>query len=464
LRKIYLSYIILIIILFFVTNTYALEVKIVGDRLSVHADQVPLQSILQRIADLGIIVRIEPQLNPKISTSFQNWEIQKGLASILKSVNHVLIWNSIEGPLGPISRLAEIQIFKPGKKELIKPLNARPVLLIDTNPKDGSLFVKNEILLRFNRKMNLQELKRLLKQIGGRVVAGYAALGIYKIRLEEDSNLPDLVEQIRDYPGIAKAEPNYVYPVFTPYKSPSPTAPSEYSDIPVPEDGVPVAILDTGLDPGSGLQDVVRASLDALNLDNPISDHLGHGTQMAYIAAGIVRPYGVSADSSASIPIIPVRAFDDNGFTSNFSIMRSVDFALNNGARVMSLSWGAETRSDFLEDVLELANSKGIIVVASAGNEPTGKPVYPAAYPSVIGVGALGPDGKSWEKSNYGDFVMLNAPGFATLPVGYGGDPGIYAGTSISAAFVANIIANYISGNPKATRQEILKILTSAHP
>jgi hypothetical protein len=232
----------------------------------------------------------------------------------------------------------------------------------------------------------------------------------------------------------------------------------------VPEDGVPIAILDTGLDPGSGLQDVVRASLDALNLDNPISDHLGHGTQMAYIAAGIVRPYGVSADSSASIPIIPVRAFDDNGFTSNFSIMRSVDFALNNGARVMSLSWGAETRSDFLEDVLELANSKGIIVVASAGNEPTGKPVYPAAYPSVIGVGALGPDGKSWEKSNYGDFVMLNAPGFATLPVGYGGDPGIYAGTSISAAFVANIIANYISGNPKATRQEILKILTSAHP
>jgi hypothetical protein len=134
LRKIYLSYIILIIILFFVTNTYALEVKIVGDRLSVHADQVPLQSILQRIADLGIIVRIEPQLDPKISTSFQNWEIQKGLASILKSVNHVLIWNSIEGPLGPISRLAEIQIFKPGKKELIKPLNARSVLLIDTNP------------------------------------------------------------------------------------------------------------------------------------------------------------------------------------------------------------------------------------------------------------------------------------------------------------------------------------------
>ena len=69
-RKMYLSCIILIIILFCITNTYALEVKIAGDRLSVYADQVPLQNILQRIADLGIIIRIEPQLNPKISASF----------------------------------------------------------------------------------------------------------------------------------------------------------------------------------------------------------------------------------------------------------------------------------------------------------------------------------------------------------------------------------------------------------
>ena len=80
---------------------------------------------------------------------------------------------------------------------------------------------------------------------------------------------------------------------------------------------------------------------------------------------------------------------------------------------------------------------KGLFIVASAGNEPTGKPIYPAAYSSVIGIGALRPDGKKWGKSNYGDFVEFEAPGFAKLPVGYKGEPGIYAGTSISAAFVA---------------------------
>ncbi len=139
--------------------------------------------------------------------------------------------------------------------------------------------------------------------------------------------------------------------------------------------------------------------------------------------------------------------------------MESIDFALRNGARVMSLSWGSETKSEFLSEAFELADSKGLIIVASAGNEPTGEPRYPAAYAAVIGVGALAPDGKEWERSNRGDFVDLYAPGFAALPVGYKGDPGVYAGTSISAAFTANLIAGILSENPKATKQEILEAL-----
>ena len=108
---------------------------------------------------------------------------------------------------------------------------------------------------------------------------------------------------------------------------------------------------------------------------------------------------------------------------------------------------------------MEHANSRGLIIVASVGNDPTGSPVYPAAYGSVIGVGALNPNGKPWEKSNYGDFVTLYAPGFASLPIGYRGDAGIYEGTSISAAFVANILANYLMRNPGATLNEILSAL-----
>jgi hypothetical protein len=458
LKKASIFHTILISILLCVTNIHALEVRITEDKLSLHADQVPLQTILQRLGDLGINVRIDPQLNPNISASFDDRDIREALDSILKSLSHVLIWESMEGPHGATTKLAEIQVFKPGKEELMRPLDGRSGLSIARNPKDGSLFVKNEILLKLMPGMSSLEFKRLLRQIGGTVVDRNVALGIYKIRLPENANVPSLVEQITNHPKIAKAEPNYAYPLPMPYTKSAP-APSThgFSSPPAPGTAAPVAILDTGLTPDSALENLVLTSLDIFYPNEPISDSLGHGTQMALIAAGVVRPGGVGAAYSETYsPIIPIRVFDDNGFTSNYHIMHSIGFALNHRARVMSLSWGSEIRSDLLESALNYARSKDLIIVASAGNEPTGKPVYPAAYTSVIGVGALGPDGKTWKRSNHGDFVTLYAPGFAILPVGYRGDPGAYAGTSISAALVANIIANYLSHNPKATMQDVL--------
>jgi hypothetical protein len=459
-KKIFLCAITSLLVLLFSTGAVASEVRIQGEKLTLHADQIPLQTILQQLADLDIKIRIDPQINPKITASFDDRDLRQGLDSILKPFGHVLIWDYVQGPFGTIPKLAEIQVFKPGKKELMKPFGRRSAFDIARNPKDGSFYVKNEILLGLKPGMSLAEFKALLRQFGGTIVDSYANVGIYKIRLPEDSDVPSLVEQITKHPKVAKAEPNYAYPIPGPHKQPaSSAAPPDTTLIQAPGDTVPVAVLDTGLDPNSGVEDFVLASFDALNPDASISDSLGHGTQMALIAAGLVKPSGVKSGTDTQNSIIPIRVIDDNGYTSNFTIMSSIDFALKHGARVMSLSWGSETRSDFLETALNDARSKGLIVVASAGNEPTGKPVYPAAFPSVIGVGALAPDGKSWENSNYGDFVTLYTPGFATLPVGYKGDPGAYAGTSISAAYAANRIADYLSEHPEASTQEVLEAL-----
>jgi thermitase len=439
-----------------------LDVRINGDKLSLHADQVSLQNILRNMANLGIKIRIDPRINPKISASFEDRDIQKGVDSILKPFSYIMIWESIENSLSSPVKLSEIHVFKPGNKELMRPLHPGSILSIVRNNLDDSLFVKDEILLRLKPGMNLLELKRLLRRIGGRVVGENDALEIYKIRLPENSDISSLVEQITNHPGIAKAEPNYAYPISVPLKISASVIPvSDTSNIREPGSEARIAILDTGLSHDSCLKDFVPATLNALNPNESISDPLGHGTQMSLIAAGVVKPYGVRTNSETDTynPIIPIRVFDDNGFTSNFALIESIDFALNNGARVMSLSWGSETRSDFLENTLDYASSKDLIIVAAAGNKPTGKPVYPAAYSSVIGIGALEPGGKAWENSNYGSFVMLYAPGFATLPVGYNGSPGTYAGTSISTAFTANIIADYLSMNPDATKREVFNAL-----
>jgi hypothetical protein len=105
------------------------------------------------------------------------------------------------------------------------------------------------------------------------------------------------------------------------------------------------------------------------------------------------------------------------------------------------------------------AQSKGVILVASAGNEPTQKATYPAAYRNVIGVSALDASGNLWESSNYGSFVTVAAPGTASFPVGYKGPPGAYEGTSISSAYVSRALALYLAKHPKATASEAIQAL-----
>ncbi|MCU0594721.1 MAG: S8 family serine peptidase [Desulfobacterota bacterium] len=425
-----------------------------------NAEKTPLQEILLKLSDSGIRVQIDPQINPPVTASFDKRDMQKALESILKGLDHVLIWESGQGSSGPVPRLAEIQVFRPGQKDLMRPLRKLATLSIARNPKDGSFYVKDEILIRLKPGADLADLLKLLQETGGVLVGSYPELGIYRVRLPPGADVPALVEEIGKRGGAGIAEPNYAYPVPTGTRELDWGSLKEsYGDAYPRTKGAPVAVIDSGLRPDAGLENFVLASLDALNPDKPLSDTGGHGTQMALIASGLVKPIGVQEESVAITPIIPIKAFDENGFTSNVLLMESIDFAIKNGARVMSLSWGSETKSAFLSEALEAAGAKGLILVASAGNEPTGDPQYPAAYPEVIGVGALAPNGKAWERSNRGDFVDVYAPGFASLPVGYMGDPGIYAGTSISAAFTANLIAGMLSKNPKATKQEILEAL-----
>ncbi len=443
-----------------VLSAQTLDVRLSGDQFTLHADRVPLQNILRKFAAQGIRVQVDPDLNPEISASFEKREMQKGLHTVLQSLDYALIWESVPGSQDV--RLTEIQIFEPGRKSRMRPLEASHLFKVVKNPKNGQIFVKDEILLRSGPGVSRADFEKFLKSIGGIIVEHDDRTGVYRIRLPENTDVPFLISQISEKKGIAAAEPNYAYPILQPYRNISPDAPAAgYVNPAPPENGVPVAVLDSGLLPGSGLEEYVAASLDAVSPEDSLTDGLGHGTQMALIASGAISPYGVSAGENESVPIIPIRVFDDNGVTTNFSMMRSIDFALENGAKVLSMSWGSDIRSDFLENALNYADEKGLILVAAAGNEATGKEVWPAAYSSVIGVGALAPDGKTWENSNYGSFVTVSAPGFASLPVGYKGEAGAYAGTSIATAYVANSIARYLSEHPNAGKREVFKSIDS---
>lgn len=435
-------------------------VQINGDRLTLHARDMNLTEILKSLSDQGIHIRIDPRINPKISASFDNQPIGTAMASILKSVDYALIWKKDPKATAGEPRLWEIQIFYKGQRARLRPLYKNADLNI-VKMGNGTYHVSDILLLRLESDITEEALAALLDGLGATIIDANEPLGIIRLRLPHGSDVPAVAETIASMPGIRNAEPDYAYPLEggKPAQSetgtPSPPPPS-----PSPSAGAAViAVMDSGLLSGYANSPFIQAAYDAVSPGVEVGDQLGHGTQMALIAAGAVNPLGAAADASAGSPVVAIRAFDDNGFTSNYTLMRGIDYAIEQGARVLSLSWGSETPSALLESATRYAAAKGLILVAAAGNAPTGNPVYPAAYENVIGVGALTPNGDAWDQSNFGEFVALSAPGLADLPVGYKGDPGTYAGTSIATAYTARRVAAIMNRNPDADRATILRIL-----
>lgn len=441
----------------------AVPVRIEGDRLTVVARRTPLREILEGFAHAGVSVRVDPGIDVLVSGSCQNAPMEKALDALLEHYGYILVWNMVPGPVGDLPRLAEIQVFAPGQKDQMRPLEAstnRNFRVTRGNRSDGPLYVADEILVGVRSGVTAEEFRHLLAQIGGTVVSSIPALGIYQVRLLPGTNVDDLVAQLKRNPLLQEVEPNYaaVLPA-----TPATGEGAPARDAPVPARGsTAVAVLDSGLLSGQGLDESVIGQYDAILPGSALDDPNGHGTQMAMVAAGGVSPSGVEV-SEEGVPVLAVRTFDDNGTTSNFALMRALQYALDQGARVINLSWGSETASLFMKTAVAYAQSRGAVVVAAAGNAPTGRPLYPAAFDGVVAVSALNEDqATTWDQSNYGDFVSVAAPGHANFPIGHDGPPGAYAGTSIASAYVAREVALYLTRHPSATASEAIRALRAA--
>ncbi|MBI1877568.1 MAG: S8 family serine peptidase [Chloroflexi bacterium] len=166
--------------------------------------------------------------------------------------------------------------------------------------------------------------------------------------------------------------------------------------------------------------------------------------------------------------VLPVKVLGNNGQGSYSNIIKGIVYAVDQGARVINMSLAGRTGSQALRDAVQYANSKGVVVVAAAGN--SGAAVeYPAAYDEfVIGVGAVRYDLQRPAYSNYGPQVDLMAPG-GDLSVDLNNDKyadgvlqqtrkpdGTYSylffeGTSMASPHVAGVAALILSRNGALT-------------
>lgn len=434
------------------------SLRLSGEKITLRANKTPLADILKDLQGKGVNIRVDPLINPNVTAVFYQQPIERVLSSILKSYNYSLVWERAGGTAESPLSLVEIQIFQQGKENRIEPLQKDNNLQV-VQGADGVLFVKNRLLIRLNPPVNKERLKNIIHSVDASILDSFQELGVVRLQLPESADPRELAEILSGYDEISLAEPDYAYPledgriIAATAHSTQLVHKTDFSESSL------VAVLDSGLSQQYAGSPFVAGVYDAFSNSTETSDTVGHGTQMSLIASGSVSPLGAAANQGQSNAIVAIRAFDDNGFTSNYTLMRSVDYAIGAKAQVISMSWGSEQSNPMLETVVHYATDKGLILVAAAGNSPTGKPVYPAAYKNVIGVGALAPNGTVWEQSNYGDFVSVYGPGVAQMPVGHNGSPGVYAGTSISTAYIASKVVQILEDQPGADIGEILSIL-----
>jgi len=196
--------------------------------------------------------------------------------------------------------------------------------------------------------------------------------------------------------------------------------------------------------------------------DNPM-DSNGHGT----VTAGEIGAVGNNGIGVSGVEwnaqIMDLQAFDSSGGGSDVNIAQAIDYAVNNGAKVINASWGGAGGDPTIAAAIQYADQHGVIIVAAAGNDASNDTTnffspasYSATYPNVISVAATDNNGNLAGWSDYGvGTVQLAAPGVNIYST-YGNGYAYASGTSMAAPFVTGTVALVEAAHPTWSMSQVV--------
>lgn len=304
--------------------------------------------------------------------------------------------------------------------------------------------------------------------------------------------------KVAESPGVVFIEPNFIYRAFDiPKRVPSDAEFSKLwglqnlgqrdpkgrvgvagADIKAAQawaieqgsDSIVVAVIDTGIDyrhpdlkaniwvkPGTTNVHGFNAITGKLD---PMDDH-SHGTHCAGTIGG-VGDNGVGVAGVAwNVKLMGVKFLSASGGGTLADAIKAIDWARENGAQIMSNSWGGGGFSEALKDAISRANDKGILFIAAAGNESSNSdstPAYPASYdlPNVVSVAASNNSDQMASFSNFGRrTVHLMAPGENIFSTVINGGYDTYSGTSMACPHVSGAAALLLSKEPSLSPLQV---------
>lgn len=226
-------------------------------------------------------------------------------------------------------------------------------------------------------------------------------------------------------------------------------------------------------DDGNGLIDDLNG-WDWVNNDNLPVDDLGHGTNVAGIIGAVANNNSLYTGVNWNSKIMPLKVLNASNAGTNTNIASSVYYAVDNGAKIISISIGGSAPSSLTAGYVSYAKDNNVLIVACMMNTNNNIPFYPAAYSTtndnLIAVGSTDANDQRtspffWSPtsgSNYGNHINVVAPGNYIYGLDYNSNTNgntYWGGTSQATPLVAGIASLLLSQNPSLTPSEIRTII-----
>ena len=359
-------------------------------------------------------------------------------------------------------------------------------------------YVPGELIVRFEAGSGPTRRAEILRQNGARRKRTLRLPGAEVVSVARGKSVEAAVRELEAQPGVAFAEPNYIYRPTAMPNDPRFGAlwglhQATDGDIDAPEAweeqtgsaAIKVAIVDTGVAyDHPDLAANMLSGYDFFDEDADPRDDDGHGTHVAgtigAVGNNVTGVTGVNWDVS----LLPVRVLGPDGGTTE-TVTNGFAYAAAQGAKVVNASLGGGGESEAMKAVIDAAASTTLFVVAAgnAGSDNDDFPVYPCSYPSpnLVCVAATDETDALAEFSNYGNGLVDVAapgtriestwPGFTTIFADTfetdlagrwagGGTPNTWGRTSVRAADGSFSVADSPTGDYQNFADNWLRLTT----